>query len=57
MRSKIILSKENDEKVVKPPRHPVIKKSRHTTGMLPFSLKPKIIPIKKQPIMFTHKVP
>ena len=52
-----MVSSENAEKVVNPPRRPVAKKSFHSAEMFPFSDKWKTAPIKKQPIIFINKVP
>jgi hypothetical protein len=52
-----MVSIENVEKVVKPPQIPVAKNKRHSGEKLNFSLKPKTIPIAKQPIILTVKVP
>ena len=52
-RSRLTVSFENEEKVVKPPKNPVAKKSLHSIVIFPLSLKPKTIPIRKQPIIFT----
>ena len=51
------VSFEKAEKVVNPPRIPVAKNSRHSGVILPLSLNPKTIPIRKQPRILTVKVP
>ena len=56
-RSRPTVSFENEEKVVNPPKTPVTKKSRHSIVKFPLSLRPKIIPIRKQPMRFTPRVP
>lgn len=48
---------EKEEKVVKPPKKPVTKKSLHSMLKFPRSVSPKIIPIRKQPIILTAIVP
>jgi hypothetical protein len=50
------VSIENAEKVVNPPIIPVAKNNFHSYEICPLSKKPKIIPIKKQPIRFTANV-
>ncbi len=56
-RSNATVSYEKAEKVVNPPISPVARNSRHSGVRLPLSVKPKTIPMKKQPIIFTVKVP
>ena len=54
----LMLSYENVENVVNPPQKPVVRKMRHSgVSRLPFSESAKRTPIRKQPTMFTVKVP
>ena len=52
-----VLSIEKAEKVVKPPKRPVIRSSRHSIDNCHRSESPKRLPIIKQPITLTDKVP
>jgi len=55
--NKLIVSRPNDEKVVNPPRKPVIKISLISLETIISSNVVKRNPITKQPIIFTRKVP
>lgn len=56
-RSILAVSFVKAENVVKPPRSPVARNSRHSCVMLPLSLNPNTSPMKKQPIILTVNVP
>ncbi len=51
------VSFENAEKVVKPPRKPVVRNIFHVSEIPPRSKRPKTSPIQKQPMIFTASVP
>ena len=51
------VSMENAENVVNPPQKPAVRKNLMFSEMETFSLKPKMTPMRKHPMMLTRKVP
>jgi hypothetical protein len=56
-RTRFIVSSENEEKVVNPPKNPINKKVRIYEGIEESSQKAQTIPISKDPDALTTKVP
>lgn len=54
---RLIVSIEKDEKVVNPPRKPIVKKIFVSTGTTKFSNRLNKNPIRNEPIRLTEKVP